>query len=219
MATKKRSLVVYDDRDEVDGGGRMIALDPSNASGVPIPAFRMVTTTPVMGNFAGEALINTTTKAGLVWDGSKWVPIVPPSIKSYPNDTAIVTDQNAIAGTYAFSATTGNLYVRYNDGAADHWRQIGVVTYPTEAGLLAATAREGVVAFAHDTNNLFYRTATGWNMAMHYIGTPNDGDSLTYDNTQKVWRPKAMLKAVELTKAQYTSLGTKDPNTIYLITN
>lgn len=159
-ATGTRSLVIYEQNDVL--GGRMMALDPANASGVPIPAFRPVKTVPPTGTIVGEAIVDTTSKASFIWDGLKWVPIVPPSIVSYSNDSDILNDAAATAGTYAFSAASGNLFVRYNNGAKDVWRQVGVRTYPTEAGLLADTPSDGAIGFAADTGVVFYRANGAW---------------------------------------------------------
>jgi len=53
---------------------------------------------------------------------------------------------------------TGKLY--YADGAA--WIGQPFRDYPTEAGLLAATPADGVMAVAVDTGKVYYRAAGAW---------------------------------------------------------
>lgn len=171
LAPNQRALVVYQANSAADGGGKMFALNTNNASGVPIPAFRTVVSNPATGTMQGEAVLNTTTGLSYVWDGAVWQPIVPPSVVSYPTDTDVVADNAATVGTYAFSQATGNFFVRFNDGVADTWRQIGVRTYTTEAGLLVDIPADGSIGFAADTGMLWYRVAGAWKSGSFHTDT------------------------------------------------
>ena len=161
LAAGVRALVVYE-QDPVSGG-RMRALDPANASGIPIPAFRPVASIPTAGSLIGQAVINTTNGLSYVWDGIAWKPIVPPSVVTYVDDNAVFADNAAQAGTYAFSASSGNLFVRFTDaGGNDVWRQIGVRTYGTQANLLADAAADGSIGYAVDTQIIWHRVGGAW---------------------------------------------------------
>jgi hypothetical protein len=158
----QRSFMVYEQG--ADGTGRMLALPPGRATGVPLPAFSSGPVTPTVGTVAGQAFLNTTNGQAVVWDGVRWNPIIPSTITSYPTDAAVVADP-AATGTYAFSQNTGNFFVRFNPGtpgAADKWRQIGINTYATQAGLLSDTPAEGTFAYATDTALFFLFQGTRW---------------------------------------------------------
>jgi hypothetical protein len=157
-----RQFVIYENRDDSHGGGRLLALDPNIATGLPLPSFRIVTALPATGTTLGEAIVNRNSGLSYVWDGARWVGIVPPAIVGYTNDAAILADTAANAGTYAFSRTTGNLFVRYNNGTNDVWRELGIMTFPTEAGLLTATPANGQIAYAIDSGNYWARQGTSW---------------------------------------------------------
>jgi hypothetical protein len=163
LAPGQRGLVVYEHQPETAGGGRMFVINPNQASGIPIPAFRTVATTPATGTLVGEGILNTTSGVPYVWDGLRWNSIVPPSIITYPTDADVLNDGAAAAGTYAFSQATGNLFVRYTSApGTDVWREIGIMKFPTEAGLLAATPADGSIAYAVDSGNYWNRIGTTW---------------------------------------------------------
>jgi hypothetical protein len=158
---KNRYLAVYEHDTDVPAG-RFIAVSPNNASGVAVPAFRTATALPAVGTTIGEAMLNTNTGISYVWDGLAWKSIVPPSIVAYTDDNAVLTDTPA-AGVYAFSRATGNLFVRFDDGTGTLvWRQIGVRTYPTQAGLLADTPPDGQTGYAVDTKTVWNRVGAAW---------------------------------------------------------
>ena len=173
LAPKQRALVVYEADATAQGGGRMFAVDPANVSGIPIPAFRTGPTLPPTGTIIGQGFLNTTNNLSYVWDGLAWQAIVPPSIVSYPNDNAILADTTTAAGTYAFSANTGNFFVRYTDSSnITKWRQIGIRTYDTEALLTAdTTAADGSVAYATDTKRVWNRIDGSWRTSSIWLET------------------------------------------------
>ena len=190
-----RQFVIYENRDAAHGGGYLKAIDPNAATGIPLQSFRMVTTLPATGTTIGEAIINSNSGLGYVWDGAIWQAIVPPTIVSYPTDAAILADTVANQGTYAFSQATGNLFVRYNDGTNDVWREVGIMKFPTEAGLLTATPGDGSLAFASDTKNFWVRTGTKWEPAGHtqdteaniLSSTPMDGVIAYATDQNRFW--------------------------------
>ena len=158
----QRSFVVYEQG--ANGTGKLMALSPGQATGVPLPAFSSGPVTPTVGSVSGQAFLNTTNGQAVVWNGVRWNPIIPSTITSYPTDAAVVADP-AATGTYAFSQNTGNFFVRFNPGtpgAADKWRQIGINTYATQAGLLNDTPAEGTFAYATDTALFFLFQGTRW---------------------------------------------------------
>lgn len=193
LAAKQRALVVYESNP--GSNGKMFALDPADATGIPIPAFRSVANVPIAGTLVGEAVLDSSSNQTYVWDGLKWRPIVPPSIVTYNTDTDILIDNVAAPGVYAFSKESGNLFVRYTDGGNDVWRQIGARTYPTEAGLLADAPGDGSVGFAVDTGRIFYRVNSTWEAgsfltdteANVLAATPRSGDVAVTTDTGRIY--------------------------------
>ena len=171
LAPGQRAFVVYEYQPAAAGGGRLFAINANQASGIPLPAFRTVAAVPATGTLIGEAVLNKTTGLSYIWNGLNWDPIVPPSIATYPTDTAVLNDNAAAAGTYAFSQQTGNLFVRYTAGTTDTWRQIGLRTYPTQAGLLADTPADGSMGYATDTRNLWAFKNNAWQPLGVYTDT------------------------------------------------
>jgi hypothetical protein len=151
--------------------GKMYALDPAGMSTLAIPAFRSGPTLPRLGTVAGEAFLATNSKIAYVWDGAQWNSIVPNAITTYPTDAAIVADTAALAGTYAFSAATGNFFVRFTQGTSTVWRQIGIRVYASQATLIADTPADGSVAMANDTGLYFHRLGGAWKPQSTWFAT------------------------------------------------
>jgi len=149
--TKK--FAIYDDITK-----RLEALDPGDATGLPIPAFTSGPALPAVGTISGEAFLNTTSNTAFVWNGAQWNPIVPSALLTYPDDTAVLTDSTQPAGSYAASEATGNLFVRSNTD----WHQVGIRTYPTAVGLLADAPPDGSLSVALDENSLWLRNNGAW---------------------------------------------------------
>lgn len=137
--------------------GRLYGIDPAHATGIPIPAFRVVNAVPVAGQTPGEAVLLSTNGTSYVWGGTPavWNPIVPPSIVPYATDADVLSDGAAAPGTYAFSRATGNLFVRFTEAGANVWRQIGTTTFATQAAMFAVTTgiAEGSQAFVTADNS------------------------------------------------------------------
>ena len=156
-----QKFAIYEE-DTATGIGHLTAVDAATASGIAVPAFRPVTGLPPTANQVGEAIIDTNTGLSYVWDSLNWVPIVPPSIVSYPTDAAVLADTAALAGVFAWSKATGNLWLRHQSTSGLEWRPVGVRVYPTQAGLLASTPSDGTLATATDTKAFFVRTGGAW---------------------------------------------------------
>jgi hypothetical protein len=94
----------------------------------------------------------------MVWDGTQWAPIVAGALVVYPTDADVIGDPNQVAGTYATSSATGNLFVK----SATAWRQIGVRIYTTVAALLADNAPEGSLGVALDEETFWVVHGGAW---------------------------------------------------------
>ena len=77
----QRKFVVYEADAAAPGGGRMYAIDPSNAGGVPIPAFRLGTTLPAVPPLNGQGFFNTADGKVYVASAGAWQSVtVAPSM-------------------------------------------------------------------------------------------------------------------------------------------
>jgi hypothetical protein len=193
--------------------GVPFALDPSKATGIPIPAFRSGPITPVMGSVNGEAFLNTTSDQAFVWDGTAWNPIAPAAITTYATDADVLNDLAAPPGTYGTAMDTGNLYIRVKGGISgqpptqqpDTWRMVGVRTYVDMATLLAdITQADGTIAVAMAEQSVWLRAGGNWvpQSPVHYTteallmaATPPDGTigmakdtGLIYGRMNGAWR-------------------------------
>jgi len=148
-------LVYHDDLD-----GSFKALDPAKATGVAIPAFAIGNALPAAGQTVGEGYLVAPTRTGYLWDGNRWLPIVPSALLNYATDAAVFADTAQQAGSYAVSNATGNLFVSLGGG---RWKQQGIRTYTTEATLLAdTTAVDSSVGYAVDTGLHYARVGAAW---------------------------------------------------------
>jgi hypothetical protein len=179
------------------------------ASAIALPAFRSGPALPAAGTTPGEAFLNTTSNTAFVWTGNVWEPIVPSALLVYPDDSAVLADGGQPAGTYAASAATGNLFIMGSAG----WRQIGVRSYPTAAGLLADTPMEGSLGLALDERSVWVRGATDWmcisvrhfpDFATLDAWTPADGaqaldvgTGIAYLRVNGAWRSGSVLMDTE----------------------
>jgi hypothetical protein len=161
--------------------GAMFGLDPNRATGIPIPAFRVVTTRPAVGTAVGEAVIETTSHAGFVWDGNVWEPIAPSAVTTFADDTTLLANASLPAGSYGASASTGNLFIKTPTG----WRQVGTRVYPNTAALLAATASDGQDAISLSSGLAFTRVAGKWVPKTNWVATETQitGDTTLPDGT------------------------------------
>ena len=200
-----RQLAVYDSLDK-----RLYGIDPRNATGIPIPAFKVVAALPAVGTALGEAYLVTTSKTAFVWDGAAWEPIVPSVLVTYPDDATLLADNAQTAGTYAASIATGNLFIR----SAAGWHQVGVRTYATAAALLAdTTVPDGSIAVALDEVTFWLHSNGAWicqsarpfaTVAAMRGWTPQDGQEavvtptgLFYTRVGGAWLPKSVFMDTE----------------------
>ena len=116
-------------------------------------------------------------------------------------------------GTYATSKASGNLFVKMSGTG---WRQIGVRTYPTVAGLLADTAApSGSLGVAIDEETFWVMHGGSWHC--HSIrqfptlvdlfrnwATPQEGaqaietdEGLHYTYANGFWRPQSIWVKTE----------------------
>jgi hypothetical protein len=149
-----RRLVVYEANNADPDKGRLIALPPDQASGVPLPTFRVTNALPITGSVIGDAVYVTATRQGYVWDGVSWRDITASPIRGFPNDAALQANTTEPVGSYAIATDSGNLYVRTPGG----WRRIGVSEFSTYADLLSYDAPEGSQASCEDLGVLFLRS-------------------------------------------------------------
>lgn len=153
-SAQNRRLVVMECGAASTSFGSLFALDPQDATGIPIPTFRVVSSLPAAGSQAGESVYVTATRQGYVWDGTAWRDITASPIRSFPSDPVLQANTTEAVGTYAVASDTGNMYVRT---AADGWRRIGVAEFATYADLNAWDAALGTEAICRDLDVLFLR--------------------------------------------------------------
>jgi len=138
--------------------GAPMVLSPGTASGVPIPAMQVGNTLPAAGTQVGQAFYLLGARQGYAWTGSNWQPLSSTPLVTYTTEAGLLAATGDTPGTYATAGDTGNLFVRQASG----WRQLGVRTYNTVAGLLADTPAVGSLGEALDEGSLWERLATGW---------------------------------------------------------
>ena len=94
-----RQLVVYESNTANPNYGRLMGIPPGEAKGIGLPAYKIVTSLPLVGGVAGEAVFDTSTKAAFVWDGSNWQNM-PPKAEVKPWDPALPYNQNTIVEAF-----------------------------------------------------------------------------------------------------------------------
>jgi microcystin-dependent protein len=152
-----RRLVVYEANNADPDKGRLIALPPDQASGVPLPTFRVTNALPITGSVIGDAVYVTATRQGYVWDGVSWRDITASPIRGFPNDAALQANTTEPVGSYAIATDSGNLYIRTPSG----WRRIGISEFSTYNDLQSYNAPLGSQAMANDIDVLFLRVSEG----------------------------------------------------------
>ena len=170
--------------------GKMFAVDPSAASGIPLPSFKMVSVLPKVGNIIGEGYFVTTSRTGFAWDGRIFQPITPTSLLTYTTDAAVYADNTQPPGSYAVSADTGNLFIMGQVG----WRAANSRTYSDLATANTETnVNNGQIAWLIAEQMLVVRIGTRWERVVDtprmtvsaaLPATPIAGD-MHYDPTNK----------------------------------
>jgi hypothetical protein len=194
--------------------GKLFAIDPVDAKGIPIPTFDVGTAKPTIGTLKGQAYFDSLQKQGFVWDGTDWRSIAPNPILSYPDEAKLLADTTAITGSYGTAGDTGSLFIK----SAAGWRQVGIKQYKTAVDLLADPAVVGSIGEVIDENSLWERTATGWRVlivremadtaAIRAWTNASPGASVgdraldlahgvIYVRTSTGWRPNSVWSATE----------------------
>lgn len=168
-----RRLVVIEADAAAPNFGAMFALQPNQATGVPLPAFTSGPALPAAGSVIGEAFLDTTSGSGYVWDGNVWQPIAPATVVHYATDTALLADGAQPPGAYGAASDTGNLYVKNPTG----WRFVGIKAYSLVTALLGDAAANGVAAIALDEGSVWTRANGAW----HCFGIRQMSDKGTID--------------------------------------
>ena len=150
-ASDRRLVVVESAAGHADEG-KLWALTPGQASGIPIPGMRVLPALPVTGSIQGETVYETTTKTASVWTGSRWSPITPSPINTFPTDALLKNDITLAVGSYGIATDTGNMYTRSTTG----WRRVGIIIVPTTTAL-PADALPGEECLAADVGILYVR--------------------------------------------------------------
>lgn len=139
--------------------GKVFAVDPSAASGIALPSFKIVTVLPRIGNITGEGYFVTTSKTAFAWDGRVFQPVVPSAILTYPNDAAVYADNTQPPGSYGASADTGHLFIMSQTG----WRMVGSKTYADIANANADTnVSDGALGWLTAEQVMIIRVAGAW---------------------------------------------------------
>jgi hypothetical protein len=139
--------------------GKMFAVDPSAASGIPLPSFKMVSVLPKVGNIIGEGYFVTTSRTGFAWDGRIFQPITPTSLLTYATDAAVYSDSTQPPGSYAVSSETGNFFIMGQSG----WRAANSRTYSDLATANTETnVNNGQIAWLIAEQMLVVRVGTRW---------------------------------------------------------
>jgi len=139
--------------------GKLFAVDPSAASGIPLPSFKMVSVLPRVGNIIGEGYFVTTSRTGFAWDGRVFQPITPTSLLTYATDAAVYADTGQPGGSYAVSTQTGNLFIM----GANGWRAANSRTYQDIASANAETnVNDGQIAWLIAEQLLVVRQGAAW---------------------------------------------------------
>ena len=166
MATypSDRQLVVYENNPTNPDEGRLIAIDPQDAKGIPIPTFDVKNVRPVAGTMKGEAVYETSTRQGAVWDGAKWDDITPRaqvqpwnSVNAY-SKSELVIDR----GMLWVSKRPVAIGTRPSEPSAD-WHLLGSTGVIKIASLCDATDGldkvpkvEGALALDRSTGQMFF---------------------------------------------------------------
>ena len=147
-----RRLVVMEAAPGRGDSGKLFAIAPDQAGGIPFPTMRVVNALPVTGTTEGETTYVMATRTAYVWSGTRWMDITPSPVSMFPDDAAVKADTTLPNGTYSVASNTGNMYVRTLNG----WKRVGIIQVPSIANL-PADAIVGDEALTIDTGILYVR--------------------------------------------------------------
>ena len=170
MATtpSDRQLVVYENNPTNPDLGRLIAIDPQDAKGIPIPTFDVKNVRPVAGTLKGEAVYETSTRQGSVWDGSKWDDITPRAkVDQWINSQSYAANELVIDRGMLWVSKRPVAIGTQPDEPSPDWRLLGstgVIKIASMCdaadGLDKVPRAEGAVALDRSTGQLFYYDST-----------------------------------------------------------
>ena len=147
-----RRLVVMEAAPGRGDSGKLFAIAPDQAGGIPFPTMRVVNALPVTGTTEGETTYVMATRTAYVWSGTRWMDITPSPVSMFPDDAAVKADTTLPNGTYSVASDTGNMYVRTLNG----WKRVGIIQVPSIANL-PTDAIVGDEALTVDTGILYVR--------------------------------------------------------------
>ena len=147
-----RRLVVMEAAPGRGDSGKLFAIAPDQAGGIPFPTMKVVNALPVTGTTEGETTYVMATRTAYVWSGTRWMDITPSPVSMFPDDAAVKADTTLPNGTYSVASNTGNMYVRTLNG----WKRVGIIQVPSIANL-PADAIVGDEALTIDTGILYVR--------------------------------------------------------------
>jgi hypothetical protein len=194
---KSRKLVVYEDGAGEGDRGRMFAIDPKDATGVPLPTMTVGASLPAVGGIVGELFYVSTSHLSWVWDGVGWQSLTPSVISAFATDALLLANTALKVGSYASATDSGNLYVKIPGAGAGGWRQVGIHQYPTTGGLLGDAPAEGSLGFTGDEGTLWAYTGGAWRAISRRIfgdfvtlaaWTPSDGAMGYVVDEGSVWQ-------------------------------
>ena len=147
-----RRLVVMEAAPGRGDSGKLFAIAPDQAGGIPFPTMKVVNALPVTGTTEGETTYVMATRTAYVWSGTRWMDITPSPVSMFPDDAAVKADTTLPNGTYSVASNTGNMYVRTING----WKRVGIIQVPSIANL-PTDAIVGDEALTVDTGILYVR--------------------------------------------------------------
>lgn len=147
-----RRLVVMEAAPGRGDSGKLFAIAPDQAGGIPFPTMKVVNALPVTGTTEGETAYVMATRTAYVWSGTRWMDITPSPVSMFPDDAAVKADTTLPNGTYSVASDTGNMYVRTVNG----WKRVGIIQVPSIANL-PTDAIVGDEALTVDTGILYVR--------------------------------------------------------------
>lgn len=211
----RRLIVGEFDPAEADNG-KLFAIDPTDAKGIPLPAFDVGNARPTVGTLKGQAYFDTNQKQGFCWTGSAWQAFAPSPLLTYATESDLLKDTRVAVGGYATAGDSGALFVR----GAHGWREVGIKSYNTATDLFGDNPAPGSLGEVLNEGSLWERKQGGWRLLIvrEMPDTPtivawdrtspgaSKGDQaydkqhdVLYVRTSKHWRPVSIWEADEAT--------------------
>ena len=100
VTASDRRLVVMEAAPGRGDSGKLFAIPPDQAGGIPFPTMKVVNALPVTGTTEGETTYVMATRTAYVWSGTRWMDITPSPVSMFPDDAAVKADTTLPNGTY-----------------------------------------------------------------------------------------------------------------------